>query len=223
MSNEELFAEYRNGNEEALGALYSQLEGFIRGIAAELTNDCDYLDDLCAIGALNFMSLIDRFEPERGAKKTTYLYKPIRFAMLRWLDEQYEYSNHKQSEENDFDLESSIPDTFFDSTDYAVLKQIRLEIMRRCFKELSAKDKFILGHFYGAYGYTKMALDEIAFSENMRLNGAEKAKKAALDRLWKLFYAEWHVWTEARKAIDRAKQSAAEHNTYTPPREPWFL
>lgn len=70
------------------------------------------------------------------------------------------------------------------------------------------KDKDILGHCYGVFGYKKKKLEFIALEERMKVDGVIKARKAAIERLqkkypesklylWRKIY--WTVMDEAMK------------------------
>lgn len=201
MTNEELFIQYKDGSTEALGALYTQLQKFIRSIANELTADTSLREELCGVGAEAFVRIIDGFDPALGLRLTTYIYTPIRYSMLGWLNDHYGYINNA----DEFD-EHCFEDEYADDAEAVVLSGIKQEILERSFNSLSARDRYILGHFYGAFGYARQSLDDIAFAESLRLDGAEKAKSAALARLRESFFAEWRNWSSAIKAIENFKK-----------------
>ncbi|MBQ4427282.1 MAG: sigma-70 family RNA polymerase sigma factor [Oscillospiraceae bacterium] len=201
MTNEELFIQYKDGSSEALGALYTQLQKFIRSIANELTADTSLREELCGVGAEVFVRIIDGFDPDLGLRLTTYIYTPIRYSMLGWLNDHYGYINNA----DEFD-EHCFEDEYADDAEAVVLSEIKQEILERSFNSLSARDRYILGHFYGAFGYARKSLDDIAFAESLRLDGAEKAKSAALSRLRESFFTEWRNWSSAINAIENFKK-----------------
>ena len=106
MTNEELVCRYYGGDEQALELLYEQNRGFIISTAEAAARDFNCLqwsgdpkerysrytqpimDDLCAEGAAEFISRIQRreYEEERG-KLTTYLYPHLKGVMWRWLEQ----------------------------------------------------------------------------------------------------------------------------------------
>ena len=47
------------------------------------------------------------------------------------------------------------------------------------------KDKYILGHSMGVFGYEKKTLDEVALVEMMTIDGVIKARKAIIKKLIK--------------------------------------
>ena len=51
------------------------------------------------------------------------------------------------------------------------------------FQTLSAKDRSILGHTFGVYGYEKLSADELGLREMLSPDGVTKARKAALEHL----------------------------------------
>ena len=65
----------------------------------------------------------------------------------------------------------------------AVYRQVCTEELEQLFHTLSAKDRAILGHTYGVFGYEKLSADELGLREMLSPDGVTKAKKAALERL----------------------------------------
>ena len=59
----------------------------------------------------------------------------------------------------------------------------RQEELEQLFRTLSAKDRAILGHTYGVFGYEKQSTDELGLREMLSPDGVTKARKAALERL----------------------------------------
>ena len=62
----------------------------------------------------------------------------------------------------------------------AVYRQVCTEELERLFRTLSAKDRAILGHTYGVFGYEKLSADELGLREMLSPDGVTKARKAAL-------------------------------------------
>lgn len=65
----------------------------------------------------------------------------------------------------------------------AVYRQVCTEELEQLFRTLSAKDRAILGHTYGVFGYEKQSTDELGLREMLSPDGVTKARKAALERL----------------------------------------
>ena len=65
----------------------------------------------------------------------------------------------------------------------AVYRQICTEELEQLFHTLSAKDRAILGHTYGVFGYEKLSADELGLREMLSPDGVAKARKAALEHL----------------------------------------
>ena len=92
------------------------------------------------------------------------------------------------------------------SAEDAVLHTLTAECLREEFLQLSKKDQDILGRYFGAYGFPKSSLQEIAMRNRLRESGVEKAKDQALNHLqdrcrdsfaWKLRRARRMVaWAE---------------------------
>jgi len=72
-------------------------------------------------------------------------------------------------------------------TEQTVYQNTCLELLEGLFQQLSAKDKYILGHSYGIYGYEKLSTDELGLREMLTQDGVTKAKKAALEHLRQLY------------------------------------
>lgn len=75
--------------------------------------------------------------------------------------------------------ETSIP------TDKLVQQKLCLEFLEKQFNNLPDKDKYILGHSMGVFGYEKKTLDEIALVEMMTIDGVVKARKSIIRKLIK--------------------------------------
>lgn len=72
-------------------------------------------------------------------------------------------------------------------TERAVYRNTCLELLAELFQQLGAKDRYILGHSYGIYGYEKLSADELGLREMLTQDGVTKAKKAALEHLRQLY------------------------------------
>ncbi len=59
--------------------------------------------------------------------------------------------------------------------------------MEELFQQSIAKDRYILGHSYGIYGYEKLSADELGLREMLTQDGVSKAKKAAMEHLRQLY------------------------------------
>lgn len=79
------------------------------------------------------------------------------------------------------------PDMQFQSVEQIVYQKICLELLRDIFDQLSEKDRSILGHTFGVYGYKKYTLDDLGLKEILTADGVIKARDAALLHLQKLY------------------------------------
>lgn len=92
--------------------------------------------------------------------------------------------------------------------DRIVHRKICIEYLEELFDQLSAKDKYILGHSYGVYGYEKYSIDQIALREMLTHDGVTKAKKIALKHLRNLYPgSKLHRWLKANRAVKEAQAS----------------
>lgn len=69
------------------------------------------------------------------------------------------------------------------SPDEIIYRRIRLECLRDLLDTLPRKEQDILGKCYGAFGYPKTSLSEIAMYHMMKVDAVEKAKERALKKL----------------------------------------
>lgn len=226
MTNEELMEQISAGNVDAADLLYRQNANLIRSIAEECaaTFGClqrtgkqftayteDILQDLCGEGAIIFCERIrsGEYNPTQG-KLTTYLYPYIRGAMYRWLEQRTRHeaktvSIHNLAEDEDSDLLGfQMADANAVRPEIAVYRKICIELLSELFDSLSEKDRSILGHTYGAYGYKKCTTDELALREMLTLDGVVKARKIALRHLREKYPgSRLQIWREAyRKVMD---------------------
>ena len=83
-----------------------------------------------------------------------------------------------------------------ESVEYAVMTKIWLEKLPEIFEQLRKRDRFVLGHFYGIYGYEKMKLAELALRLELTIDGVYKSRDSAINRAKKIYYASdlflWH-------------------------------
>ena len=94
--------------------------------------------------------------------------------------------------------------------EWTVMLDIWLGLLPEVFDKLEERDKYILGHFFGVYGYEKKTLNELAFEEVLTMNGIYKAKEASLKRLRDIYYdSDLYIW---RKAYLTTKKAAQRRN-----------
>ena len=94
-------------------------------------------------------------------------------------------STSDYSSEEDTGHLDNTPDTESGAIEQQVQENINADMLEQIFSSLSAKDKFIIGHLYGVFGYEKYSLDKIALMEMMTPDGVRKASNKALERFKK--------------------------------------
>ena len=211
MTNEKLLQRHMDGDASALEQLYEQNIGLIKRIAERCLIDFGYLpsdkkfseraapaeedlrQELFSEGTLAFCEQIcsDTYNPSRG-KLTTYLYPRIRGALYRWLEKYQNESTHTASISDLIpDIEIDEPIEFADKqslpVDRIVYQKICLELLQELFNGLSDKDKSILGHSFGVYGYEKYSLDRLGLKEMLTTDGVIKARALALRHLQEIY------------------------------------
>ena len=83
-----------------------------------------------------------------------------------------------------------------------VYRQACTEELEQLFHTLSAKDRAILGHTYGVFGYEKLSADELGLREMLSPDGVTKARKAALERLRSRYPGSGlHLWRDVYHAL----------------------
>ena len=195
MTNEELYRQYLSGDTEAFEQLYLQMQGFIASVAKDAAQsfgctDKEILDELCAEGALELCERLSvgAYDENRG-KLTTYLHPFLRGKMYRYLEANLgaavlpkdEMQRVKQAQR--LHKEEMLP-----------LDEVA--------QTLSAKDRAILGHTYGVFGYEKLSADELGLREMLSTDGVTKARKAALERLRSRYPGSGlHLWRDVYHAL----------------------
>lgn len=195
MTNEELYRQYLSGDTEAFEQLYLQMQGFIASVAKDAAqsfgcSDKETLDELCAEGALELCECLSTGEyDENRGKLTTYLHPFLRGKMYRYLEANLgaaalpkdEMQRVKQAQRLHKE-ENLSPD----------------EVAQM----LGAKDRAILGHTYGVFGYEKLSADELGLREMLSPDGVTKARKAALERLRSRYPGSGlHLWRDVYHAL----------------------
>lgn len=195
MTNEELYRQYLSGDTEAFEQLYLQMQGFIASVAKDAAqsfgcSDKETLDELCAEGALELCEClsIGVYDEDRG-KLTTYLHPFLRGKMYRYLEANLgaaalprdEMQRVKQAQR---------------------LHKEELLPLDEVAQTLSAKDRAILGHTYGVFGYEKLSANELGLREMLSPDGVTKARKAVLERLRSRYPGSGlHLWRDVYHAL----------------------
>lgn len=108
-------------------------------------------------------------------------------------------------------FEFLLQDSLAVPVDRLVHRKICIEYLEELFDQLSAKDKYILGHSYGVYGYEKYSIDEIALREMLTRDGVTKARSIALKHLRSIYPdSKLHHWLRANRAIKEAQALDAD-------------
>ena len=228
MTNEELFQRHMDGDASALEQLYEQNIGLIKRIAEKCLMDFGYLSqdagdsgnvashigelrqDLFSEGTLTFCEQIQSgtYDPSRG-NLTTYLYPHIKGAMYRWLERYKNDEIHAVSAcdlmpaEEDGEL-FEFPDTRSQSVDQIVYQKLCLELLQELFDGLSERDRSILGHSFGVYGYKKYSLDQLGLKEMLTTDGVIKARALALRHMQELYSGSLlQAWRSVHRLLNR--------------------
>lgn len=110
----------------------------------------------------------------------------------------------KEDEEGD-PLERLLSNRQGASAEQIVYRKVCLELLEPLFRSLSAKDRSILGHTFGVYGYEKLSADELGLREMLSPDGVTKARKTALNHLRQRYpSSELQRWREVFRLVNRA-------------------
>ena len=92
--------------------------------------------------------------------------------------------------------------------DRIVYRKIQLELLRPLFDSLSAHDRYLLGHYYGAYGMEKKTLDEMGLDLMLTVDGVRKAIKAAVRNLRSAYKdSELKIWRDAYAMVNKVQKN----------------
>jgi len=92
--------------------------------------------------------------------------------------------------------------------DRIVYRKIQLELLRPLFDSLSAHDRYLLDHYYGAYGMEKKTLDEMGLDLMLTVDGVRKAIKAAVKNLRSAYKdSELKIWHDAHAMVHTVENS----------------
>lgn len=110
----------------------------------------------------------------------------------------YYINDLTETEEDDpYDLEIMVDKTACNPHKF-VHRRYCIKYFKEIFDLLSDKDKSLLGHYYGAFGYEEMTIKDIATLEMMTESGVKKAKEKAIEHFWELFpRSNFSVWIDA--------------------------
>lgn len=101
------------------------------------------------------------------------------------------------------------------SMEYGVMLKIWLSLLPEVFRKLKKKDKHILGHLYGVYGYEKQSPDTLALELELTTAGVYKARDTALKHLQKLYYeSDLYIWRRAYQITKTATSKGRPNRSY---------
>lgn len=96
-----------------------------------------------------------------------------------------------------------------ESVEYTVMNKIWLSLLPEIFERVKARDKYILGHFYGVFGYEKKPPGLLALELELTIDGVYKARENALRALKTLYYdSPLHIWRRAYMDTKKAARAA---------------
>ena len=101
------------------------------------------------------------------------------------------------------------------SMEYAVMLKIWLSLLPEVFEKLKKKDKYLLGHLYGVYGYEKQSPDTLALELELTTSGVYKARDTALKHLQTLYReSDLYIWRRAYQITKAAASKGGPNRSY---------
>ena len=101
------------------------------------------------------------------------------------------------------------------SMEYGVILKIWLSLLPEVFEKLKKKDKYLLGHLYGVYGYEKKSPDTLALELELTTAGVYKARDTALKHLQKLYReSDLYIWRRAYQITKAAASKGGPNWSY---------
>ena len=132
-----------------------------------------------------------------------------------------EFDLRREGEEGD-PLERLLSHQQGASAEQIVYRKVCLELLEPLFRSLSAKDRSILGHTFGIYGYEKLSADELGLREMLSPDGVTKARKTALKHLRQRYPgSELQRWREVFRLMNRTRRETG-NESYCPPYPAWW-
>lgn len=103
------------------------------------------------------------------------------------------------------------------SAEQIVYRKVCLELLDPLFRSLGAKDRSILGHTFGVYGYERLSADELGLLEMLSPDGVTKARKTALEHLRRRYPgSELQCWREVFRLVNRARREVGNESGCLP-------
>ena len=101
------------------------------------------------------------------------------------------------------------------SMEYGVMLKIWLSLLPEVFGKLKKKDKHLLGHLYGVYGYEKKSPDTLALELELTTSGVYKARNAALKHLRKMYHeSDLYIWRRVYQITKAAASRGRPNRSY---------
>lgn len=101
------------------------------------------------------------------------------------------------------------------SMEYTVMLKIWLSLLPEVFGKLKKKDKHLLGHLYGVYGYEKQSPDTLALELELTTAGVYKARDTAHKHLRKLYrQSDLYIWRRAYQITKIAASTGRPNRSY---------
>lgn len=180
--------------------------------------NCNHLkEDLVSVGNLVILQKSKDFKEDFRAIFSTYVYPFLLGTMKREI-ERYLYPMNIPKDEfqnnlgllktNFTDLESIIEYELSSiNVEKEVLNRIYIECVLEEFDKLTFKEKQLIGGFYGAFGYEKQIISDLAEEFQMKESALQKAKDNAVEKLsYNCFRGKFVIYRLALAKIRKAKK-----------------
>lgn len=157
-------------------------------------------DDVIQIGRIALCKAIERFDEDRGVQFTTFAYEVVknRIKDYKKFEKRYgkrivkrknvvwETTNEKKELSFEEYIQSKQDKDIEDPTAYEGIKNLMIEKMYACIKELPVRQQKIIIYKYGLADNIEKTIQETALNFNLNVNDLEKEEREILAVLRKM-------------------------------------
>lgn len=199
----QLIAEYRNGDQEARNRLAQRHLRLVISIAREYEHMGLRIDDLIQEGNIGLLEAFDSYQPSYGIPFHTYCTIHIRRSICDALDRDsrliyvprsardlvimpstVSFDAPMNGEDEDYTMESITPSSVSYSADYVIGNEAcRNELIDACRSALSAQESEVLLRYYGLVGGEESAIWRLAYDLGVSETRIRQVLKSACDKL----------------------------------------
>ena len=178
MTNEELF-KHRNRPEIREKLILKNMP-LVKSLAWRFSKNKDIYNDLVSEGEIVLCRCVDKFDPNRGYKFSSFLFPSLKNAYVLYMKKCRERYKKEQCFSNisiDYNYDPEANEGSL-NVDEEILEKLRVEL-----KNLNEKEQYILRHYYGLYGENVENLQELATDWGCSRESIRMYKRRTLEKL----------------------------------------